>query len=63
MFLPYTAIDLVRVIEEELTGRHRAAESSRQRLLPDTQMRLPVTSATRTRFSRLLSRITSSTPA
>jgi len=62
MFTPYTANDLVRVMEHELNERHVAAESSRRRLLPATQMRVPVTAAARSRFSVLLARLTGATP-
>lgn len=60
MYAPYTANDLVRVMEHDLEERHAAAELSRRRLLPGAGERIPASAVARRRFANMLLRFTGS---
>lgn len=57
MYTPYTATDLVRVMENEMKERHEAGDARRGRLLPATEARTPVSRAVRQRFFAIFARL------
>jgi hypothetical protein len=56
MYTPYTAHDLIRVMEQDLEARH-AARAQRARLVPEAELRRPAAETSRSRFATMLLRV------